>query len=73
MSVVSRSVNVSNLIKNHVWLRMRAGGSEYGSSKVKLKYSFDLMYKQLLTSKKFFSVEGPDFTMNSRVLMADFL
>tara|TARA_B100000767_G_C19733105_1_gene522671 strand:- start:214 stop:1467 length:1254 start_codon:yes stop_codon:yes gene_type:complete len=73
MSLVSRAVNISNLINDHDWLRRRAGGSEYGSSKIKLKYSFDLIHKQLLSNKKFYSISSPDFTMNSRVLMSDLL
>jgi|TARA_B110000858_G_C17803877_1_gene476817 hypothetical protein len=73
MSLVSRSVNVTNLIKNHDWLRRRAGGSEYGPSKVKLRYSLNLIYKQLQNYNQFLQVDSPDLTMNSRVLFADIL
>jgi len=73
MTLVSRSVNVSNLINNHDWLRRNAGGSEYSSSKIRLKYSFDHIYKQLISSENFFSVDSPDFTMNSRILLADLI
>lgn len=73
MSMVSRAINVGNMIKSHDWLRRHAGGSEYSSSNVKLKYSVDLIYEQLKSDQKFLAVESPDFTMNSRVLMRDLL
>lgn len=73
MSMVSRSVNVSNLIKSHDWLRRSAGGSEFTSKKVKVKNLFDLIDKQIQSKSKFFSIDSPDFTMNSRVLMGDLL
>ena len=73
MSLVSRSANITNLIKNHDWLRRQAGGSEYSSSKIKLKHSFNLINKQLSAKDKFYSVTSPDFTMNSRILMSDLL
>lgn len=73
MSLVSRSANVVNLIGDHDWLRRNAGGSEYGRAKVKLKYSFDLIYNQLISKSNFYSIDSPDFTMNSRVLMSSLL
>ena len=72
MSLVSRSLSVIDLINNHDWLRRRAG-SEYDSSKVELKHSFNSLHKQFLSSGEFFSKMSPDFTMNSRVLLADLL
>jgi hypothetical protein len=73
MALVSRSANVVNLIKKHDWLRRNAGGSEYSSSKLKMKYSFNLIADQLRCKDNFYSVISPDLTMNSRVLISDLL
>lgn len=72
MYLVSRSLNVIDLINKHDWLRRRAG-SEYDSSKVQFKHSFNSIHKQLLTRKNFYSIASPDFTMNSRKLLSDLL
>jgi len=72
MSMVSRSIHISNDIKSHDWLRKRAG-SLYGGSKVELKHSFSHIKKQFLHNKEFFSTKSPDFTMNSRILLTDLL
>jgi len=72
MSLVSRSLNVIDLINKHDWLRRRAG-SEYDSSKVQLKHSFDYIHKQFLAREDFYSIASPDFTMNSRKLLGDLL
>ena len=58
MSLVSRSINIVNLINQHDWLRRRAG-SEYGRSKVELKHSFNYIYEQILSNKKFYSIMSP--------------
>ena len=72
LSMVSRSIALIDLITKHDWLRRRAG-SEYGKSKVKLSYNFSNILKQLSNKKDFFSVQSPDFTMNSRNLLSDIL
>jgi hypothetical protein len=72
MSLVSRSLNVMDMVNKHDWLRRRAG-SEYDSSKVELKHSFTSIHKQLLSNGEFYSKMSPDFTMNSRDLVADLL
>jgi len=70
LSTVSRSIAIVELVKKHDWLRRRAG-SEYGSSKVKLSYNFTNIKKQLKNKDNFFSIQSPDFTMNSRELLSD--
>jgi len=72
MSLVSRSLNVIDLINKHDWLRRRAG-SEYDSSKIQLKHSFNSIHKQFLAREDFYSIASPDFTMNSRKLLGDLL
>jgi len=72
MSLVSRSLNVIDLINKHDWLRRRAG-SEYDSSKVQLKHSFNSIHKQFQAREDFYSIPSPDFTMNSRKLLGDLL
>jgi hypothetical protein len=72
LSTVSRSLAIIELIKSHDWLRRRAG-SEYGSSKVKLNYNFINIIKQLKNQDDFFSIQSPDYTMNSRELLSDIL
>jgi len=72
MSLVSRSLNVIDFINTHDWLRRRAG-SEYDSSKVQLKHSFNLIHKQFIAREDFYSIASPDFTMNSRKLLGDLL
>jgi len=70
LSTVSRSLAIIELIKTHDWLRRRAG-SEYGGSKVKVSDNFVNINKQLKNQDSFFSVQSPDFTMNSRDLLSD--
>ena len=72
LSMVSKSITLIDLISNHDWLRRRAG-SEYGSSKVKLSYSFNKILDQLKSEEKFYKIKSPDFTMNSRDLLSDLL
>jgi hypothetical protein len=72
MSLVSRSLNVIDLINKHDWLRRRAG-SEYDSSKIRLMHSFNSIHKQLIAREDFYSIASPDFTMNSRKLLQDLL
>lgn len=70
LSMVSRSISIIDLIKKHDWLRSRAG-SEYGKPKIKTNYRFNKILDQLINNEKFLSIESPDFTMNSRVLLSD--
>jgi len=72
MSLVSRSINIVNLINHHDWLRRRAG-SEYGKSKVELKHSFNYINEQIFSKENFYSIKSPDFTMNSRILIGDLI
>ena len=46
MSLVSKSVNVTDMIANHDWLRRRAG-SEYGQSKIYIHNYFTKIKDQL--------------------------
>lgn len=72
LSMVSRSISIIELLKKHDWLRRRAG-SEYGSSKVKISYRFSKIVELLNNKDNFYSIESPDFTMNSRELLKDIL
>jgi hypothetical protein len=71
LSLVSRSINVVQIIKQHDWLRRNAGGSEYESSKIKSRHSFNLIKEQLLHNENFYRLMSSDFTMNSRILIND--
>jgi hypothetical protein len=71
-SLVSRSINIIDLLNNHDWLRRRAG-SEYGDSKVKFSYWFNHIFKQIKSDSSFFTKTSPDITINSRVLIPDIL
>lgn len=72
MSLVSRSINIIDMINSHDWLRRRAG-SEYGKSKVKNKHSLNKISEQFLSKENFYNKVSPDLTMNSRVLINDLL
>jgi len=72
MSLVSRSINIIDMINSHDWLRRKAG-SEYGKSEVKLKHTFNRVSDQVLSKGKFYNKVSPDITMNSRVLINDLL
>jgi hypothetical protein len=72
MSLVSRSINIIDMIHSHDWLRRRAG-SEYGKSRVKVKHTFNKISEQVFSKGKFYKKLSPDITMNSRVLINDLL
>ena len=72
MSLVSRSINIMGMIKQHDWLRRRAG-SEYSGSKVNVRHTFNFIHKQLLSKNDFYHVISPDLTMNSRNLISDLI
>ena len=59
MALVSRSLNIVNMINEHDWLRRRAG-SEYGASRVRLRHSFNYLYEQLTSDVEFLKVISPD-------------
>lgn len=71
-SLVSRSINVIDLVSSHDWLRRKAG-SEYGRSKIKFGFWLNYLQSQLKSRSKFFSKLSPDFTMNSQMLISDLL
>jgi len=71
-SLVSRSVNIMNLLDKHDWLRRRAG-SDYGDSKVKFIHWFDNIAKQIRNDEDFYCKRSPDITINSRKLISDIL
>lgn len=72
MMMVSKSIELINMVSQHDWLRRKAG-AEYGQSIVKMKHLFRNMPKQLKSDEKFLPVVSPDITMNSRRLISDLL
>jgi len=71
-SLVSRSINIIDLVSKHDWLRRRAG-SGYGSSEVKFLHWFNKIPKQIKNKDNFYCKMSPDITMNSRILISDIL
>lgn len=72
LSLVSRSINIIDLLGQHDWLRRRAG-SEYGESEIKLSYWFNHIFEQIKNDSDFFNKTSPDITINSRKLINDIL
>jgi hypothetical protein len=72
MALVSRSISIIDLIGDHDWLRRKAG-SEYGPNQLSVDYWIRHIWKQMSSSEKFYTLESPDITMNSRVLLQDLL
>jgi hypothetical protein len=72
LSLVSRSLNIIDMISHHDWLRRRAG-SGYGNSKLKLSHWVNNIATQITNSSDFICKVSPDITMNSRLLMSDIL
>lgn len=72
MSLVSRSINIIDLLSNHDWLRRRAG-SEYGRSNIRMSHWYNFITRQIKSQSKFYLKQSPDLTMNSRVLISDLL
>ena len=72
LSLVSRSLNIIDLISHHDWLRRRAG-SGYGNSKLKFTHWVKNIYSQFANTSDFLCKVSPDITMNSRVLISDIL
>jgi len=72
LALVSRSINVIDLVRNHDWLRKRAG-SEYGHSQLKYRHWVNNIQEIISSPSKFYYKLSPDFTMNSRLLISDLL
>ena len=72
MSLVSRSINIIDLLNKHDWLRRRAG-SGYSDSQVKPFHWVNNIPRQFSSNSDFFCKLSPDITMNSRELISDIL
>ena len=72
LAIISRSMNIIDLVSNHDWLRRKAG-SEYGQSQVKYRHWFDKINSIVTSNSKFYSQFSPDLTMNSRLLISDLM
>ena len=66
---VARSIFLIRKIKSHDWLRRRAGVLDL------FRYSFSDLFSIMLNlfkhKEKYYSIQTPDVTMNSRVMMRD--
>jgi hypothetical protein len=67
---ISRSISIVRSIKNHDWLRGRAGG-EY--TKTNVKSLVKGFYSLATQNKKFVEVSSADLTMNSGTIISDLL
>mgnify|MGYP001222297538 CR=1 FL=1 len=65
---VARSLNIINQIKNHDWLRRRAGEMK---AIVNLNYYFSTLLNFILQNEKFYNIETSDIGINSRNLIDD--
>lgn len=72
LSLVSRSLNIIDLIDGHDWLRRRAG-SDYGNYELRLKHWLNNISNQYKNNSDFFCKRSPDLTMNSRLIISDLL
>ena len=68
---IARSVFLINKIKEHDWLRRRGGVID--SFKYNWKDLVLIIRKLIISKERFYSVETPDFTMNSRLLLNDLI
>jgi len=68
---IARSVFLINKIKNHDWLRRRAGIVD--PFKLNFKEIFRIFKKLIFYKEKFYNIETPDFTANSRNILNDLL
>ena len=71
-ALVSRSINIIDLLSQHDWLRRKAG-SDYDDSRVRFSHWFNNIPKQFASKSDFFCKLSPDITMNSRKLISDIL
>lgn len=70
--LVSKSISLVEEIKQHDWLRRRAGAG-YGDKTANANYWFKNIVRQFKEEKNFLSIESSDLTMNSRVLIDDLI
>ncbi len=68
---IARSTFLINKIKEHDWLRRRAG--EVDPFKLRFKEIFKIFINLMKSKSKFFDLETPDFTANSRNILNDLL
>ena len=69
---ISRSIALIEGIRQHDWLRRRAGILE----SVTAKYYLPILknfFKIIISNKKFIQIESTDFTTNSRLLLEDLI
>jgi len=69
---VAHSMFLIEKIKQHDWLRRRAGELE-PFKQDRMKKIFSILVELVKSNQKFRTVTTPDFTINSRVLMRDIL
>jgi len=70
--LVSKSVSLVEEIKQHDWLRRRAGAG-YGDKSVSPDYWLKNIARQIKEKGEFLAVESSDLTINSRVLINDLI
>lgn len=68
---IARATFLINKIKEHDWLRRRAG--EVDPFKLKFREIFKTFMNLMKLKSKFFDLETPDFTANSRNILNDLL
>ena len=68
---VARSIYLIARIKEHDWLRRRAG--ETDPFKLKFSELIGIIKKLINYKEKFYDCKTPDFTLNSRKILADLL
>ena len=68
---IARSIFLINKIKEHDWLRRRAGVLD--PFKYKWKELIKIIKALIFSKDKFYSIETPDCTMNSRLLLNDMI
>lgn len=69
---IARSVILIEKIKNHDWLRRRAGEKD-PFKKNRLSKIIRLSTKLIESRQKFYTIETPDFTTDSRLVLRDLL
>jgi hypothetical protein len=72
MTMVSRSIHITNNIKKHDWLRKRAGG-DCNTPTLKAKNLIKLVSDQIKHNQDFLSITSPDLKINSRRLISDLI
>jgi hypothetical protein len=69
---IARSVILIEKIKNHDWLRRRAGELE-PFKRARLKKIVKLFFSLICHKEKFYTIQTPDFTCDSRALLRDMI